>query len=121
MFLLPLKNRVIFVLGGPGSGEFLQFYPSDLAGKTTQCRLLQNSWTHFSAGDLLRQEMASSSPESKLINDIIKEGHIVPSHITVRLLQRQIFSNSSKKVRMSQQTVTYISVHHRRIPSKRRK
>ena len=69
--------QVVFVLGGPGSG------------KGTQCALLSErlSWTHLSAGDLLRQERESGSDLAELINAKISNGLIVPSSITVTLLK----------------------------------
>ncbi|CAI2379358.1 unnamed protein product [Moneuplotes crassus] len=68
--------KVTFVLGGPG------------CGKGTQCQLLveRDQFVHLSAGDLLREEQATDSEDSKLINDHIKEGKIVPVEITCRLL-----------------------------------
>lgn len=69
--------QVVFVLGGPG------------AGKGTQCQLLSErmSWTHLSAGDLLREERKSGSDLAELINSKISAGQIVPSSITVKLLK----------------------------------
>eukprot|EP00560_Eucampia_antarctica_P006336 CAMPEP_0197823366 /NCGR_PEP_ID=MMETSP1437-20131217/706_1 /TAXON_ID=49252 ORGANISM="Eucampia antarctica, Strain CCMP1452" /NCGR_SAMPLE_ID=MMETSP1437 /ASSEMBLY_ACC=CAM_ASM_001096 /LENGTH=276 /DNA_ID=CAMNT_0043422499 /DNA_START=63 /DNA_END=893 /DNA_ORIENTATION=+ len=73
------KDQVVFVLGGPG------------AGKGTQCELLTErlpGWAHLSAGDLLRAERQKSGSElAVLINSKISAGQIVPSEITVRLLQ----------------------------------
>lgn len=70
------KRNVVFVLGGPG------------AGKGTMCELAEKQlgWTHLSAGDLLRAEKASGSPDADLINEYITEGKIVPVEITVKLL-----------------------------------
>jgi len=74
------KPKVLFVLGGPG------------AGKGTQCtKVVENykGWAHISAGDCLRAER--QNPESKdgeMINEIIKEGKIVPVAITVKLLKK---------------------------------
>ena len=69
--------QVVFILGGPG------------AGKGTQCTLLAErmSWTHLSAGDLLRAERKSGSDLADLINTKISNGQIVPSSITVTLLK----------------------------------
>ncbi|KAJ1624566.1 adenylate kinase-domain-containing protein, partial [Pavlovales sp. CCMP2436] len=69
---------VIFVLGGPGSG------------KGTQCALLakRHGFAHFSAGDLLRDEVASGSAEGRAIREMIKEGKIVPAQTTIDLLQK---------------------------------
>jgi len=75
-----LKPRVIFVLGGPGSG------------KGTQCLKLSNDFgmKHLSAGELLRAEQASGSANGQLIDSIIKEGRIVPVQITLDLLRHAI-------------------------------
>jgi UMP-CMP kinase len=43
---------------------------------------------HLSAGDLLREERASGSPDAELINNIILEGKIVPVKITVNLIKK---------------------------------
>ncbi|CAM9735276.1 unnamed protein product, partial [Choristocarpus tenellus] len=56
--------RVVFVLGGPGSG------------KGTQCQLLEGDaelgYAHLSAGDLLREERNSGSDLAEMINDYIR-------------------------------------------------
>jgi len=71
-------SEVVFVLGGPGSG------------KGTQCALLTRhfGYAHFSAGDLLRDEVASGSEQGLAISDMIKEGKIVPAQTTIDLLQK---------------------------------
>ncbi|KRX07406.1 P-loop containing nucleoside triphosphate hydrolase [Pseudocohnilembus persalinus] len=73
-----IKPRVVFVLGGPGSG------------KGTQCARLVNNlgFKHLSAGDLLREERKSGSKDGDLIESIITQGKIVPSEITVGLLKK---------------------------------
>jgi UMP-CMP kinase len=43
---------------------------------------------HLSAGDLLRAERDSGSPNGDLINNIIKEGKIVPVEITCGLIKK---------------------------------
>ncbi|XP_017558906.1 UMP-CMP kinase [Pygocentrus nattereri] len=76
---LAMKPQVVFVLGGPG------------AGKGTQCaRIVQNySFTHLSAGDLLREERNRKGSEfGQLIDSFIKEGKIVPVEITIKLLRK---------------------------------
>ncbi|XP_034039874.1 UMP-CMP kinase [Thalassophryne amazonica] len=73
-----MKPQVVFVLGGPG------------AGKGTQCtKIIESySYTHLSAGDLLRAERAREGSEyGQLIASYIKEGKIVPVEITVSLLR----------------------------------
>ncbi|KAJ3594609.1 hypothetical protein NHX12_003916 [Muraenolepis orangiensis] len=76
---LTMKPQVVFVLGGPG------------AGKGTQCsRIVEHySYTHLSAGDLLRGERAREGSEfGQLIDGYIKEGQIVPVEITIKLLRK---------------------------------
>ena len=72
------KPKVFFVLGGPG------------AGKSTQCAKLVEDYNfvHLSAGDLLREEIKSGSPNGAMIQGIIDEGKIVPVAITVSLLKK---------------------------------
>ncbi|KAG9445686.1 hypothetical protein H6P81_011814 [Aristolochia fimbriata] len=83
-----MKNLFLaFVLGGPGSG------------KGTQCERIVETYgfTHLSAGDLLRREIASNSEHGAAILDIIKEGKIVPSNVTVKLIQRELESSESSR------------------------
>ncbi|XP_021729544.1 UMP-CMP kinase 3-like isoform X2 [Chenopodium quinoa] len=81
------KVTVIFVLGGPGSG------------KGTQCaNIVQNfGFTHLSAGDLLRAEIKSGSENGTMIQSMIKEGKIVPSEVTVKLLQLAMQESGNDK------------------------
>ncbi|KAK4488578.1 hypothetical protein RD792_004344 [Penstemon davidsonii] len=81
------KVTVIFVLGGPGSG------------KGTQCANIVEKfgYTHLSAGDLLRAEIKSGSENGTMIQNMIKEGKIVPSEVTIKLLQRAIEENGNDK------------------------
>lgn len=74
--LLRQRPRVVFILGGPGSG------------KGTQSQRLVESfgYRHLSAGDLLRAEQASDSPQAQLIKSYIQDGKIVPVDITCGLL-----------------------------------
>lgn len=103
--------EVVFVLGAPGTG------------KGTQCQLLQERlrednnnnnnrdnnndndgqvlegesktpfWKHLSAGDLLREERKSGGELGDLINSRIDAGELVPSSITVRLLENAMIKS----------------------------
>lgn len=76
--------KVIFILGGPGSG------------KGTQCRKIENDFgfKHISAGDLLREERSKPNSEfGELIDEHIKNGTIVPVEITCKLLERAMFAS----------------------------
>ncbi|CAN0902568.1 Probable UMP-CMP kinase 2 [Linum grandiflorum] len=82
------KNPFItFVLGGPGSG------------KGTQCERIAETFgfTHLSAGDLLRKEILTNSQEKATILNIIKDGKIVPSEVTVKLILKEMESSHSNK------------------------
>ncbi|WVZ17359.1 hypothetical protein V8G54_010341 [Vigna mungo] len=82
------KNpTVVFVLGGPGSG------------KGTQCANIVDNfqYTHLSAGDLLRAEIKSGSENGTMIQNMIKEGKIVPSEVTIKLLQKAMKESGNDK------------------------
>ena len=77
---LPAGTKIIFVLGGPGSG------------KGTQCDRIVAKYklTHLSAGDLLREEVKSGSETGKQLESTMKEGKLVPQEVmTDTLLQLQ--------------------------------
>eukprot|EP01006_Ploeotia_vitrea_P001622 TRINITY_DN105243_c0_g1_i1.p1 TRINITY_DN105243_c0_g1~~TRINITY_DN105243_c0_g1_i1.p1 ORF type:complete len:196 (-),score=28.62 TRINITY_DN105243_c0_g1_i1:137-703(-) len=79
--------KVIFVIGGPG------------AGKGTNCTKLKEDlgFSHLSAGDLLRGEVASGSETGKQIDGIMKEGKLVPLEITCGLLRKAMEANPNPK------------------------
>uniref|UniRef100_A0A0E0HMD2 adenylate kinase n=1 Tax=Oryza nivara TaxID=4536 RepID=A0A0E0HMD2_ORYNI len=81
------KVKIIFVLGGPGSG------------KGTQCSNIVEhfDFIHLSAGELLRAEINSGSENGTMIDTIITEGKIVPSEITIKLLQEAIIKGGNDK------------------------
>eukprot|EP00900_Chrysochromulina_parva_P016511 jgi/Chrpa1/24861/Chrysochromulina_OHIO_Genome00001432-RA len=60
--MLVPDGPVVFVLGGPGSG------------KGTQCAKLIERYgaAHFSAGDLLREEVKKGTEQGKMIDEMIK-------------------------------------------------
>lgn len=77
-------GRVVFVLGGPGSG------------KGTQCeRIVRDyGYRHISVGDLLRDEVASGSELGQECDALMKEGKLVPIKATLGLLKKAIVSGS---------------------------
>ncbi|KAL4859014.1 Proton/sulfate cotransporter 2 [Chlorella vulgaris] len=82
-----VSHKVVFVLGGPGSGK-----------GTQSARLVEEfGLVHLSAGDLLRAHMKSGSPEGQMVADMIKDGKIVPSHVTISLLQQAMDDSGKHK------------------------
>eukprot|EP01135_Chromosphaera_perkinsii_P000041 Nk52_evm20s16 gene=Nk52_evmTU20s16 len=81
------EARIVFVLGGPGSG------------KGTQCDRIKAKYgfAHFSAGDLLREEVEKKTERGVMIDEMMKEGTLVPQEITIELLKDAIKSCDSKK------------------------
>ncbi|KAJ3013559.1 UNVERIFIED_CONTAM: hypothetical protein HDU68_000633 [Siphonaria sp. JEL0065] len=74
---LPFEgSNIVFVLGGPGSG------------KGTQCDKLVETlkYAHLSTGDLLRDEVKRGTPLGSQLEEIMKEGKMVPLEVTLRLL-----------------------------------
>ena len=72
--------RVCLVMGGPGSG------------KGTLCdKLVENAGiTHYSSGEMLREEIASGSPLAKAIESMMEQGQLVPSTTIIALLKKQL-------------------------------
>ncbi|KAJ0816900.1 putative phosphotransferase with a phosphate group as acceptor [Helianthus annuus] len=81
------KPKVVFVLGGPGSG------------KGTQCANIVEhfGYTHLSAGDLLRAEISSGSENGTMIQNMISEGVIVPPEVTIKLLEKAIMESENDR------------------------
>lgn len=82
-----LKNtKIIFVVGGPGSG------------KGTQCeRIVQKyGFTHLSTGDLLREAVQSKSERGEQLNALMKEGKLVPMEVVLDLLKENMIKNADK-------------------------
>ncbi|GAB1604797.1 adenylate kinase-like [Argonauta hians] len=79
------KCKVIFVVGGPGSG------------KGTMCAKLAQlyGFCHLSSGDLLREEVASGSSRGKELNNIMVKGELVPMDVVLQLLREALISRSA--------------------------
>ena len=70
------KPKVLFMLGGPGSG------------KGTQCELMVEhfKFEHLSTGDLLRAEVKYNTPLGREIDSYISKGEMVPGAVAVKLI-----------------------------------
>lgn len=71
------NTPIIWVLGGPGSG------------KGTQCAKIVDKYhfSHFSTGDLLRDEVASGSERGQQLQAIMKSGDLVSNEQVLGLLE----------------------------------
>lgn len=79
------KSRIVFVLGGPGSG------------KGTQCdRIVQRyGFTHLSSGDLLREEVSNETQLAVQIKAVMDKGQLVPLEMVLTLLKQAIQKHSA--------------------------
>ncbi|ESO98837.1 hypothetical protein LOTGIDRAFT_113888, partial [Lottia gigantea] len=78
--------KVVFVVGGPGSG------------KGTQCAKIVEKYgfTHLSTGDLLREEVASGSERGKKLTEIMKKGDLVPLDTVLAMLKDAMIAKADK-------------------------
>ncbi|XP_076090778.1 uncharacterized protein LOC143062851 isoform X4 [Mytilus galloprovincialis] len=78
------STKVVFVLGGPGSG------------KGTQCKKIVEKfgYTHLSTGDLLRAEVASGSAQGKKLTEIMEKGELVPLETVLTLLKDNMIARA---------------------------
>ena len=89
-------------------------------GKGTQCELLMknfNNLVHLSAGELLREEIAAGTEMSKLIDDYLKDGKIVPVKISCGLLKKAMEAAGWEVCLKRSKHEIEEGVHHRRISS----
>lgn len=80
------KSKVVFVIGGPGSG------------KGTQCERIvaKYGFTHLSTGDLLRSEVASGSARGKELTAIMEKGELVPLETVLQLLKETMIEKAAE-------------------------
>ncbi|XP_038046574.1 adenylate kinase isoenzyme 5-like isoform X2 [Patiria miniata] len=78
------KCKIIFVIGGPGSG------------KGTQCEKLVDTYgfTHLSSGDLLRAEVKSGSERGQRLTAIMEAGDLVPQETVLELLKEHMMAKA---------------------------
>jgi len=79
--------KIIFVLGGPGSG------------KGTQCEKIveKYGYTHLSSGDLLRDEVQSGSELGKELQEIMERGELVSLEKVLTLLREAMLKHVASR------------------------
>ncbi|XP_048877386.1 adenylate kinase isoenzyme 1 [Brienomyrus brachyistius] len=77
-------SKIIFVVGGPGSG------------KGTQCEKIvtQYGYTHLSSGDLLRAEVSSGSERGKQLSAIMQRGELVPLDTVLDMIKEAMIAKA---------------------------
>jgi adenylate kinase family enzyme len=66
----------------------------------TQCQKLVEShnYHHISVGQLLRHEVESGGEHAEMVSEYVKEGKMVPSHLTVGVLRKAIEASKAEVV-----------------------
>ncbi|KAJ1133641.1 hypothetical protein NDU88_000120 [Pleurodeles waltl] len=79
-------SKIIFVVGGPGSG------------KGTQCEKIvaKYGYTHLSSGDLLRAEVKSGSARGKKVAVFMEKGELVPLDTVLEMLRDAMVAKANK-------------------------
>lgn len=71
-------KQLFLIIGAPGSG------------KTTDAELIAKNIpqtiTHYSTGDMLREEVASGSERGQLIDSFISKGNLVPVEVAIETI-----------------------------------
>ncbi|TQR60580.1 adenylate kinase [Campylobacter troglodytis] len=82
-------TKLFFIIGAPGSG------------KTTDASIIAKEGadiTHYSTGDLLRDEVASGSELGKLINGFISKGELVPLTVVIDTIVSALKNSATQVV-----------------------
>ncbi len=70
-------KKLFLIIGAPGSG------------KTTDAQLIaqnEQNITHYSTGDMFRQQIATNSPLGQTIDSYVKKGNLVPIEIVIKTI-----------------------------------
>lgn len=82
-------TELFLIIGAPGSG------------KTTDASIIARDderITHYSTGDLLREEVASGSELGKLIDSFISKGNLVPLEVVVNTIVSALKKSPTQSV-----------------------
>ena len=79
--------RIIFMLGGPGSGK----------GTHSELLCSQRNMAHLSVGDLLREEIGKPGTSyGPIIEENMRNGRVGPKEATVALLKDAMFKSDTE-------------------------
>ncbi|CAA6825516.1 MAG: Adenylate kinase (EC [uncultured Sulfurovum sp.] len=85
-----MTKKLFLLIGAPGSG------------KTTDAQIIasrhKENVTHYSTGDILREEVESASELGQTINNYIKEGALVPLNIIMNTVFKAIKNSPTEVV-----------------------
>ncbi len=79
-------KSLFLIIGAPGSGKTTD---ADIIAKNNPTKI-----SHFSTGELLRDEVRSDSKLGKIIDERISKGNLVPVQIAVETIIKAIDSSS---------------------------
>ena len=51
------------------------------------------NYKHLSSGDLLRAEVESGSPRGKILNEMMKQGLLVPNKVVLNMIKEAMVAN----------------------------
>lgn len=75
-------KQLFLIIGAPGSGKTTD--AEHIAEKNS------SQITHYSTGDMLREEVASGSKRGQLINSFISKGNLVPVDVAIETIVEAI-------------------------------
>lgn len=82
-------KKLFLIIGAPGSGKTTD---ADLIAKADE------TFAHYSTGDLLRAEVASGSELGKTIDSFISKGNLVPLEVVVNAIVNAIKGSNKKNI-----------------------
>jgi adenylate kinase family enzyme len=79
------KQKIVFVLGGPGSGK----------GTLCEKLSLESSFKHISVGELLREEAKKETERGNMLKELLAKGFLSPDETTIEILSEEMNASVS--------------------------
>jgi adenylate kinase len=82
-------KKLFLIIGAPGSG------------KTTDAEIIaknNNNITHYSTGDLLREQIATKSSIGEKINNFVSKGNLVPIEVVIEVIINAIKNSDNDNI-----------------------